>query len=214
MSRVAARCSAYRHGSMRTLREEILSDLRRFMTKSQDNLSAPDDLLHRVSAFCTPQILAQALYRTAHYCFVRQWLLPAAILARVNSLVHKVNIPPQSCIGPGLHMPHPCGVTFCGSAGSECTIYSLATAGADTRHADGPINLSPFLGNRVTLAAHEALMGPITVGDDVKTALFTFRMDFDVPSGVMVRSRAKRPTLHNQPGHFETFRRPSPEVDR
>ncbi len=211
MTRVEARCAAYQHGNLLPLRAEIFSDIRRFMTKSEASLAASDDTFHRVSAFLTPELLAQTIYRFAHYCYVRRWLFTATLLTRMNSMVHKINIPPQSCIGPGLHIPHPCGITFCGSAGSDCTLYSLATVGADVAYADGPVDQSPYLGDRVTIAAHEAILGPMTMGDDVKTGLFTFRMDFDVPSGVIVRGRVKKPSLHAKPGPLDAFQRPAPE---
>lgn len=205
MSFSSERCVEYRHREFRSLLGSIRSDLRRFQTKSPENLGAPDDMLHRVSAFLTPEILAQTIYRTAHFCSVRGWSRMGTLLARFNSYLHKINIPPQSCIGPGLHIPHPCGITFCGSAGQDLTLYSRSTCGANYDFADGPLEQSPVLGDRVITGAHQNLMGSIRIGDDAKLGLGS-KISTDVPPAMLVFPRQAR-VFTRKPVPLEDFRR-------
>jgi serine O-acetyltransferase len=206
MSLSSEQCARYRHGQLQSLLSSIRSDIRRFMTKSPENLAAPDDWVHRASAFLTPEILAQTLYRTAHFLHVKGYFRMAALLTRLNSFVHKINIPPQSCIGPGLHIPHPAGVTFCGSAGEELTLYSLATCEAGSDYVDGPLNQAPTLGDRVISGAHQAIMGPIRVGDDVILGVGCSKISENVPAGVLVYPRQARVFLP-KPILIEDFQR-------
>jgi serine O-acetyltransferase len=206
MSNSSERCASYGHRQFKSLLASIRSDIRRFQTKSPENLAAPDDLVHRASAFLTPEILAQTIYRIAHFFYVRGWIRIAALMARLNSYTHKINIPPQSCIGPGLHIPHPCGITFCGSAGEDLTLYSLATCGATSDYADGPLEQSPVLGDRIISGAHQAIMGPVRIGDDVILGVGCSKISEDVPSAVLVYPRQARVFIP-KPVAIEDFRR-------
>lgn len=179
-------CVRDSHRSWVGLREDFSEDMHRFLTKSP-HVVVPHDWKHRVSAACTPQMLAVFLYRISHYLHARGWRRCAVLLSRCNQLLHKVAIVPESCIGPALLLPHPTGVTFCGIAGRELTLYSLAVC--SSLRGPGSRAGLPRLGDRVTLGAHAVIMGPVSVGNDVKIA-YSIRVIQDIPPRVMVVSNA------------------------
>ncbi len=187
-SSICQACASSGRLSWAGLAATLSADVRRFLNKSPE-VVVPDDWKHRLSALCTPQMMAVFLYRASHFLHARRWRRAAALLARFNLLVHKVTLPPESCIGPGLLLPHPAGVTFSGTAGRDLTLYSLAVCLPLPATVSG--RRAPRLGDRVTLGAHAAVMGPVSIGDDVKIA-YSLRVARDVPPSVMVVSSALR----------------------
>ncbi len=183
---VCERCASSGRLSWPGLGETLSADVRRFLAKSPE-IVVPDDWKHRISAWCTPQMMAVFVYRASHFLHARGWRRAAALLSRFNLFLHKVSLPPETCIGPGLLLPHPAGVTFSGTAGRDLTLYSLAVCLPWPAAACG----GPRLGDRVTLGAHAAVMGPVSIGDDVKIA-YSLRVARDVPPSVMVVSSALR----------------------
>ena len=196
MSAPPTQCIAYRHNKFATIWSSLSEDILRYLNKSPENQAAGDTFKTRLGAFLTPQLLCLLFYRIAHYLYVKGWRRLAVGVSRLNCLVHKVTIPPQSCIGPACFLPHPAGVTFCGTAGNGLTLYSLAVCCPLGAFLSGPVENAPRLKDRVTVGAHAVLLGPITVGDDTKVA-FSLRVDRDVPAGVLVISKALRVTMRS-----------------
>jgi len=198
MSAPRRRCIAFGHRALASIQRDVSEDILRYLNKSPENQAAGDTLKTRLGAFLTPQLQCLLLHRIAHCLFVKGWTRLAVFISRLNLLVHKVSIPPHSCIGPGCLLPHPAGVTFCGAAGRGLTLYSLAVCCPLEASLDGPLETAPRLGDRVTVGAHAVVLGPITVGDDVRIA-FSLRVDRDAPPGVLVVSRALRVTMRSRP---------------
>lgn len=189
----ADECLAHRHHKLSGIWGSLSEDILRYLTKSPANLALGDNFKSRLSAFLTPELLCVFLYRVAHCLYVNGWRRLAVLVTRLNFLVHKVSITPQSCIGPGLRLPHPAAVTFHGRAGRGLTLYSLAICCPRDPFLDGPVEAGPRLGDRVAVGAHAVLLGPISVGDDTKIA-FSIRLDRDTPPGVLVISKSLRLT--------------------
>jgi len=183
-------CEHYR---LSALRKSWSEDILRFLTKSTENRAAGDNFKSRLSASLTPELLCLLLYRISHYLYVNSWRRLAVVVSRLNLLLHKVSITPQSCIGPGCRLSHPAGVTFQGTAGRGLTLYSLAVCCAREGSGDGPVERGPRLGDRVTVGAHAVLLGPISVGNDTQIA-FSVGLDRDTPPGVLVYSKSLRLT--------------------
>ena len=193
MSASASQCLLYRHQRFSAIWSNLSEDIRHYLHRSPAHLAVRDDSLHRLSAFLSPGVLCLLGYRFAHCLFVNGWQRPAVWVSRLNSLVHKVTIAPQSCLGPGCLLPHPAGVTFLGRAGRDVSLYSLAVCCPREDSMDDSVESGPVLGDRVTVGAHAVLLGPITVGDDARIA-FSVRLDRDTPAGVLVISKALRQT--------------------
>jgi serine acetyltransferase len=192
VSTAAGRCAAFEHRRLRIVWTSLGEDIRRYINKSPENKAAGDDFKHRFGALLTAQLLCLLLYRTAHFLYVNGRRGPAAFLSRLNFLVHKVSIPPQSCIGPGCLLPHPAGLMFYGTAGRGLTLYSLCVC-CPIEPLDDSAEAGPRLGNDVTVGGHAVVLGPITVGDLTKIG-FKVRLDHDTPSGAMVVSRWSQAT--------------------
>ena len=180
MTEAELRCEAYGHRSFKALSRDLESDLQRYLNKSPENQAAGNSFKSRLSARLTPEWMALAVYRFSHFLYLNGWRRLSVVLFAVNSAMHRTFIPPSSCAGPGFHLPHPAGVTFIGSAGSDLTLYSLAVC-CPLRW-DDPADHGPFLGDRVLIGAHAAVMGPARVGDDARFAPGV-RVTQDIPQG-------------------------------
>jgi serine O-acetyltransferase len=194
VSETADPCREFRHEAIRGMWANVSEDIVRYLTKSADNLAGGDDFLHRVSAFATPELMCLFLHRISHYLWVNTHRRMGVMVGRLNYMIHKVNITPQSCIGPGCRLSHPPGVTFHGRAGRGLTLFSLAVCCPEGPRFGGPVETGPRIGDRVTIGAHAVLIGSVTVGDDTRLSLGAW-VNRDTPARVNVISNAfyKRP---------------------
>jgi serine O-acetyltransferase len=179
------------HRQISVLRSTVSDDIRRYLTKSPHDLARGDSFKTRLSACLTPEVFPVLLYRIAHFFYASGWRRIAAIITWSNQAMNRVHLTAQSCIGPGLRLPHPAGVTFHGRAGHGLTLYSLAICCPSPEHWDGALEAAPSFGDQVTVAAHAVVQGPVTVGDGA-TIAYGIQLDRDAPAGVLVSSRLLR----------------------
>jgi serine O-acetyltransferase len=161
--RPARRCFEYGHHRVGGVCRALRDDLYRHLCKSPENVAAGDGFKQRLSGVLTPHFMALLVHRCSHFLHVNGWSRTAAVFAYGNMLLHRVNIPPESCIGSGCFLPHPAGVTFCGHAGRRLTLYSLAIACPDP----GGLMGWPEIGDDVTVGAHAVVLGPVRIADRV-----------------------------------------------
>jgi serine O-acetyltransferase len=197
-------CRGWGHHRWSAVGTHTADDLARYLTKSPHDVARGDNFRRRLSAFLTPEAFPVFVHRVAHFLYVNQWRRLAAWLTGVNFYLHKLNIPPDSCIGPGLRLPHPAGVTFQGRAGRGLTIYSLAMCCADWEHWGLGAAGGPCLGDHVSLGARALAQGPISVADGTTLAQFVV-LTKDAPAGVIVASRSVRVALRG-PGTGQPIR--------
>lgn len=195
MSAQPGRCTAFRHNELAAVWTGLSEDIVRYLSKSPENRASGDSFKTRLGAFLTPQLLCLLLYRIAHWLWVIEWRGLATLVSRLNVVVHKVSISPQSCIGPGCLVPHPVGVTFWATAGRGLTLYSLAVCCPCPAGLLGGVESGPRLGDRVSVGGHTAIVGPVVVGDDTKVA-FNIALERDAPAGVLVLSDLMRVRIH------------------
>ena len=116
---------------------------------------------------CYSGVQAMLFYRLTH----RLWLLKLKWLARFISMLARwitgVEIHPGAVIGRRFFIDHGMGVVIGETAqiGDDCTLYHGVTLGGTTwkkgkRH--------PTLGNNVVIGAGAKILGPITLGDNVR----------------------------------------------
>jgi serine O-acetyltransferase len=192
-------CRTMGHHTLGAVREGLEGDILRYLNKSPENQAAGDNLRSRLGAFLTPQILCLVLYRVAHWLFVAGYGSLAVVLSRLNQLVHRVMLPPQSCIGPGCFLPHPAGVAFLGRAGRGLTLYALSVCGPSRPWLPGgSVADGPRLGDDVTVGVLAGIAGPVSVGSATKVA-FRVNLERDTPAGVMVVSAAMRAARPGRP---------------
>src|SRR6185312_12984916 len=121
----------------------------------------------KLSAILSNPLLATLVYRISHWLLLNRHRRLASALCRVNLLLHKLTIPPESCIGAGRLMPHLAGTIFSGRAGPGLTLFanSLCT-GMGSAFAGSAA--TPVLGDGVMIGGHSGVFGPVTVGDGVQ----------------------------------------------
>jgi serine O-acetyltransferase len=106
---------------------------------------------------------AQILYRAMRFCQTHHLKILAMVLYRLNAAVGHVVIGRGADIGPGLVILHSFGIVINSSvrAGRGLILEHGVTIGAEK-------NLSPVLGDNVFIGAGAKIIGPVTIGSDVK----------------------------------------------
>lgn len=131
---------------------------------------------------------ATLLHRLAHWFKRRRIPAVGPALARYNQFATGVDIAPAARIGPGLRISHGTGLVIGNGVviGSGSLLMQNVTLGAPTT---ARIEEMPTLGDRVTLGAGCAVIGRVTIGDDVFVGALALVTE-DVPAGSKVVSRA------------------------
>jgi len=154
---------------------------------------------------CYSGVQAMLFYRLTH----RLWLLKLKWLARFISMLARwitgIEIHPGAVIGRRFFIDHGMGVVIGETAeiGDDCTLYHGVTLGGTTwkkgkRH--------PTLGNNVVIGAGAKILGPITLGDDVRVgsnsvvvkSVDNAKTVVGVPARVLKDSKTKS-------DHFESY---------
>lgn len=149
-----------------------------------------------VVAISYPGVHALWLYRIAHALWVSPLplKLPARLLSQFARFLTGVEIHPGAVIGRRFFIDHGMGVVIGETAeiGEDVLMFHGSTLGG-TSMSKGKRH--PTVGNRVLIGAGAKVLGPITLGDDVKVGANAVVVH-DVPAGyVAVGVAAKsRPT--------------------
>lgn len=95
-----------------------------------------------------------------------------------------LEIPPETKIGRGLYMGHAFNITINPNAviGDNCNIHKGVLIGAENR---GKRRGTPKIGNKVWIGINSAIVGNITIGDDVLIAPNSY-VNCDIPSHSIV----------------------------
>lgn len=95
-----------------------------------------------------------------------------------------LEIPPETRIGKGLYLGHAFNITINGDSiiGENCNIHKGVVIGRVNR---GERKGCPTLGNMVWVGINAAIVGKITIGDDVLIAPNSY-VNVDIPSHSVV----------------------------
>lgn len=114
-----------------------------------------------------PGVHALLLHRLAHRLWQNNWLYLARLLAFISRIFTNIDIHPGATIGRRFFIDHGIGVVIGETAviGDDVTLYHGVTLGGTSwnkgrRH--------PALGNGVLVGAGAKILGPITLGNDVR----------------------------------------------
>ena len=155
----------------------------------------PTSRVRRLMHLTLPAMQVAVFHRIAHRLHRQGWRWPAALVADLSLRLTGASFHPGSRIGPGLFVPHPARVTFCGEAGTDLVLLPGTLVGPrDWVSLDRPFPADvPRLGDGVVVGAHAAVQGAVTVGSGamIGIAVCTLR---DVPAGTvtMVAQRQVR----------------------
>ncbi|MBE7248408.1 MAG: serine acetyltransferase [Actinomycetospora chiangmaiensis] len=178
------RTRAPAHGSVAGIRQLLAADFARAFRQTTGG--KPTSRLRRMMHLTLPAMQVAVLHRVAHLLYGHGWRRCAALVADLSLRVTGASIHPGSRIGPGLFVPHPARVGFCGEAGADLILLPGTLVGPrDWVLPDRSLPPDvPRLGDGVVVGAHGAVQGAVTVGAGatVGVAVCTIR---DVPSGTV-----------------------------
>lgn len=114
-----------------------------------------------------PGVHALLMHRTAHALWRRNWRYCARLLAYISRIWTSIDIHPGAVIGRRFFIDHGTGVVIGETAeiGDDVTLYHGVTLGG-TSWSQGKRH--PTLGRGVVVGAGAKILGPITLGDNVK----------------------------------------------
>ena len=115
----------------------------------------------------SPRYLPVLVYRLSHALY-RKNLKPCAwLLARLNQILHGIEIASACPIGPGLFLPHTYGtVVGAASIGDNVTIFQGSTLGAKYLDFSYASCCRPRIGSGVTVGAGSKVLGNVYIGDN------------------------------------------------
>lgn len=116
---------------------------------------------------CYPGIWALIFHRPAHWCYKHNLKLTGRMISQITRWFTGIEIHPGATIGRRCFIDHGMGVIIGETAevGDDVTIYQGVTLGG-TGKDEGKRH--PTIGNRVVISSGAKVLGPFTVGDDVK----------------------------------------------
>lgn len=142
------------------------------------------------AVLCSSGLHAIVIYRGAHWLWEHKFCLTARIISQIARFLTGIEIHPAAKIGQGFMIDHGMGVVIGETAeiGDNVTLYHDVTLGGrkffdkngkkiEKRH--------PTLGNNVTVGCGAQILGPITIGDNVKIGSNAIVID-DIPANCTV----------------------------
>ena len=148
-----------------------------------------------------PAMQCATLHRVAHLLHLRGWRRAAAAVAGLSLRLTGASFHPGSRIGPGLFVPHPARIAFCGTAGRDLVVLPAVVVAPDrpVLAADPFPADAPRFGDNVVVGAHSLVIGAVTVGDGamVGVGVATLR---DIPAGIVSMQRLRQTSVSTRAG--------------
>ncbi|MEA3297319.1 MAG: serine O-acetyltransferase EpsC [candidate division Zixibacteria bacterium] len=144
-----------------------------------------DPAIRNIEFLIYPGFQAITFHRFCHWL----WKIGIPFLPRVLSQISRfltgLEIHPGAKIGKGFFVDHGSGVVIGETTeiGDHCVLFHNVTLGGTGKHQD---KRHPTLGNNVFIGTGAILLGPITVGDNVKIGANAFVVMRDIPSNCSV----------------------------
>lgn len=116
-----------------------------------------------------PGVHAVLLHRIAHGLWRRRLRYLARLLSFLARMLTQIDIHPGARIGQGFFIDHGCGVVIGETAeiGDNVTLYHGVTLGGTSWRAG---KRHPTLGDGVVVGAGAKILGPVTIGANVRVA--------------------------------------------
>ena len=145
-------------------REDIARTSREMLRLAPAGQRTPKAL----SVVLTNPLLALAVYRVSHWLHCNGWRRLARLLGGFNVLMHKSTIPPHTCLGGGVLIPHLSGLLIHGRAGANLAVFANAVCSCSGAATEQAAALAPTLGHDVMVGGHSGVFGPIRLGDRIQ----------------------------------------------
>jgi serine O-acetyltransferase len=130
-------------------------------------------------------IQAVTLHRITHLIWRIGIPFIPRIISQVNRFLTGVEIHPAAKIGRGLFIDHGMGIVIgeTSEIGDNCVLFHNVTLGGTGKHKG---KRHPTIGDNVFIGTGATLLGPLTVGNNVKIGANTFIIMHDVPNNCTV----------------------------
>jgi len=132
-----------------------------------------------------PGFQAILLHRLNHFLWNLGLPFLPRLLSQIGRFLTGLEIHPGARIGKGFFVDHGAGVVIGETAeiGDNCVFFHNVTLGGTGKHHG---KRHPTLGQNVLVGTGAILLGPITVGDNVKIRANSFVFMHDIPSNTTV----------------------------
>lgn len=162
-----------------TLFKKIISDIK--IVKKND----PSAKNYFEVILCHTPLWTIIAYRVAHaLAKINVPLIPKLIMTGMK-VITGIEINPNAKIGKSFFIDHGVGTVIGETAiiGDNCTLFHNVTLGGTGKHQG---KRHPTLGHNVLVGVGATLLGPITIGDNVKIGADTFVIMKNIPSNCTV----------------------------
>ena len=128
----------------------------------------------------------------AHPLYKCRLFFLARLVSEISRFLTGIEIHPGARIGKRLFIDHGHGIVIGETAviGDDCVLFHRVTLGGTGKHAG---KRHPTIGDRVLIGTNATLLGPITVGNDVKVGAESVVIMHDIPDDC---------TVVGAPGHI------------
>lgn len=151
-----------------------------------------DPAARNIEIFFYAGLQAITMHRFTHFLWRIGIPLIPRIISQFNRFITGVEIHPGARIGRGFFIDHGMGIVIGETAeiGDNCVLFHNVTLGGTGKHKK---KRHPTIGNDVFIGTGATILGPVTVGNNVKIGANTFIVMHDVPDNC---------TVVGSPGHI------------
>jgi len=161
-----------------------------------------DPAARNIEFFLYPGFVAITLHRMNHVLYNLGIPFVPRLLSEIVRFLTGVEIHPGAKIGKGFFVDHGAGLVIGETTeiGDNCVLFHNVTLGGTGKHKG---KRHPTLGNNVLVGTGAILLGPITVGDNVKIGANSFVVMRDIPSNCTVAGTPAKITKRDNIPCFE-----------
>ena len=150
-----------------------------------------------------PSIHARLAHMISHFLYKKNLLFLARLISQRARFLTGIEIHPGATLGAGILIDHGMGVVIGETAiiGDRVTIYHGATIGATGN--EKTFKRHPTIGSDVIIGSGAKVLGPVTIGDNVKVGANSVVLQ-DVPSNstavgipAQIKTRRKLEVVEN-----------------
>ena len=144
-----------------------------------------DPAVRNIEFMLYPGFQAITFHRFCHWLWNIGIPFLPRMLSQFSRFITGLEIHPGAKIGKGFFVDHGAGVVIGETTiiGGQCVLFHNVTLGGTGKHQG---KRHPTLGNNVFVGTGATLLGPITVGDNVKIGANTFVVMRYIPSNCSV----------------------------
>ena len=160
---------------------------------------------------CSPGVHATMWHVPAHWLYEHNLKLPARLLSQMTRFFTGIEIHPGATIGRRCVIDHGMAVVIGETAqvGDDCTIYQGVTLGGTGKDVG---KRHPTIGDRCIISSGSKVLGPFTLGNDVKVGAGSVVLK-PVPDGstvVGIPAQVVRGKLHHNTEDMDVADLPDP----